>query len=184
MTAFANKAPSAASGTGWPHVCLRRVLAPRKEGLCSSIRRGPWLAFGGRLSVGCGSKPMVIFWLVGAPPILVYFSWDWDVHRGYRILTHCQSVPRRRERLHRRCGVCHGLQGLCCTWVELMSSGKTCDGGRKSIWIFCPRSGSIQPLATIPESLRSANYNRNEAGRETALRVTYGPVLSPKRASK
>ena len=25
---------------------------------------------------------------VGAPPILVYFSGDWDVHWGYRILTH------------------------------------------------------------------------------------------------
>ena len=24
----------------------------------------------------------------GAPPILVYFSWDWDVHWGYRVLTH------------------------------------------------------------------------------------------------
>ena len=34
---------------------------------------------------GCGSKPMV-----GAPPILVYFRGDWDVHWGYRllILTH------------------------------------------------------------------------------------------------
>ena len=30
---------------------------------------------------GCGSKPMVPFG-VGAPPILVYFSGDWDVHRG------------------------------------------------------------------------------------------------------
>ena len=28
---------------------------------------------------------------VGAPPILVYFSWDdWDVHWGYRVLTHGQ----------------------------------------------------------------------------------------------
>ena len=25
---------------------------------------------------------------VGAPPILVYFSGDWDVQRGYGILTH------------------------------------------------------------------------------------------------
>ena len=25
---------------------------------------------------------------VGAPPILVYFGWDWDVHWGYGILTH------------------------------------------------------------------------------------------------
>ena len=25
---------------------------------------------------------------VGAPPILVYFSGDWDVHWGYELLTH------------------------------------------------------------------------------------------------
>ena len=25
---------------------------------------------------------------VGAPPILVYFSGDWDVHWGYGLLTH------------------------------------------------------------------------------------------------
>ena len=25
---------------------------------------------------------------VGAPPILVYFSGDWDVHWGYRVLIH------------------------------------------------------------------------------------------------
>ena len=25
---------------------------------------------------------------IGAPPILVYFSGDWDVHWGYAILTH------------------------------------------------------------------------------------------------
>ena len=28
------------------------------------------------------------FWLVGAPPISVYFSGDWDVHGGYGVLTH------------------------------------------------------------------------------------------------
>ena len=25
---------------------------------------------------------------VGAPPNLVYFSWDWDVHCGYGVFTH------------------------------------------------------------------------------------------------
>ena len=32
---------------------------------------------------------------VGPPPVLVYFSGDWDVHRGYGILTHGQidSLP-------------------------------------------------------------------------------------------
>ena len=29
---------------------------------------------------------------VGAPPILVYFSGDWDVHWGYWILTHGHIV--------------------------------------------------------------------------------------------
>ena len=33
----------------------------------------------GKQGFGRGSKPMVPFW-VGAPPILVYFSGDWDVH--------------------------------------------------------------------------------------------------------
>ena len=28
------------------------------------------------------------FFGIGAPPILVYFSWDWDVHWGYGSLTH------------------------------------------------------------------------------------------------
>ena len=40
------------------------------------------------VSLGCGSKPMGFHFGVGAPPILVYFSGDWDVHRGYGILTH------------------------------------------------------------------------------------------------
>ena len=31
---------------------------------------------------------------VGAPPILVYFSWNWDVHWGYGILTHGHMVPQ------------------------------------------------------------------------------------------
>ena len=40
------------------------------------------------LTYGCGSKPMGSHFGVGAPPILVYFSGDWDVHWGYGILTH------------------------------------------------------------------------------------------------
>ena len=32
---------------------------------------------------GRGSKPMVPFWGFGAPPMLVYFTGDWDVHWGY-----------------------------------------------------------------------------------------------------
>ena len=38
---------------------------------------------------GCGSKPMVPSW-GGAPPILVYFSGDWDVRWRYGIMTHGQ----------------------------------------------------------------------------------------------
>ena len=37
---------------------------------------------------GCGSKPMVL----GAPPILGYFSGDWDVHWGHGMLTHATSA--------------------------------------------------------------------------------------------
>ena len=37
---------------------------------------------------GCGSTPMGSHFGVGAPPILVHFSGDGDVHWGYGILTH------------------------------------------------------------------------------------------------
>ena len=33
---------------------------------------------------------------VGAPAILVYFTWDWDVHWGYRILTRGHICDLRR----------------------------------------------------------------------------------------
>ena len=36
---------------------------------------------------GCGSKPMGSHFGVGAPPVLVYFSGDFDVHGVYGILT-------------------------------------------------------------------------------------------------
>ena len=40
---------------------------------------------------------------VGAPPILVYFSGDWDVHWGYGVLTHGHALihpPVLYARLH------------------------------------------------------------------------------------
>ena len=37
---------------------------------------------------GCGSKPCWYYFGIGAPPILVYFSGDRDVHWGYGLLTH------------------------------------------------------------------------------------------------
>ena len=42
------------------------------------------------LAHGCGSKPMVPFWLVGefTTHFRTYFSGDWDVHWGYGVLTH------------------------------------------------------------------------------------------------
>ena len=55
--------------------------------LCNHF--GPKANGRGSTANGFGSKPMVPFW-VGAPPILVYFSGDWDVHWGYGILTHGQ----------------------------------------------------------------------------------------------
>ena len=49
---------------------------------------GQPVKWGAQVSLTCfGSKPMVHF-EVGAPPILVCFSGDWDVHWGYGILTH------------------------------------------------------------------------------------------------
>ena len=38
---------------------------------------------------GCGSSQSQWYHVgIGAPPILVYFSGDWDVHWGYGVLTH------------------------------------------------------------------------------------------------
>ena len=34
---------------------------------------------------------------VGAPPILVYFSWDWDVHWEFGMLTHGQIAHSRHK---------------------------------------------------------------------------------------
>ena len=41
---------------------------------------------------GCGSKPFWHHFGVGAPPILVCFSGDWDVHWGYGVLTHGHAI--------------------------------------------------------------------------------------------
>ena len=44
---------------------------------------------------GCGSKPMESHFGVGAPPILVYFSGDWDVHWEITgLLTHGHMVSQ------------------------------------------------------------------------------------------
>ena len=43
---------------------------------------------GRALLVWRGSKPMGSHFGVGAPPILVNFSGDWDVYWGYGLLTH------------------------------------------------------------------------------------------------
>ena len=46
----------------------------------------------GNFSHGCGCQNQWDHFGGGAPPILVYFSWDWDVHRGYGILTHGHMI--------------------------------------------------------------------------------------------
>ena len=56
------------------------------------------LSSANRWTFGCGSKPMVPAW-VGAPPILVYFSGDWDVHWGYGTLTHGPLTKARSNRI-------------------------------------------------------------------------------------
>ena len=54
-----------------------RSWCPKKRG--SRPKIGP--------RCGCQNRFGIPFWLVGAPPILAYFSGNWDVHLGYRILT-------------------------------------------------------------------------------------------------
>ena len=40
--------------------------------------------------VAMTSKPMGSHFKIGAPPIIVYFSGDWDVHWTYGVLIHGQ----------------------------------------------------------------------------------------------
>ena len=51
--------------------------------------------FGGDLAVG---ENQWYHFGVGAPPILVDFSGDWDVHWGYELLTHAIWLLRRWSR--------------------------------------------------------------------------------------
>ena len=46
-------------------------IAPRSSFCYMAVSQNQWYHFG-----------------VGAPPVLVYFSGDWDVHWGYGLLTH------------------------------------------------------------------------------------------------
>ena len=57
---------------------------------------------------------------VGAPPILVYFSGDWDAHWGYGVLTPWPSgTPRNIEQEGRRVKV--DLTSHYCGWTESIS---------------------------------------------------------------
>ena len=60
--------------------CSGRRLRVHQQALCHGERRG-------RCHLDVGQNQWYHFG-VGAPPILVHFSWDWDVHCGYGILTH------------------------------------------------------------------------------------------------
>ena len=52
------------------------------------MKRGSFFSTCALAQCGHGSKPTGAHFGIGAPPILVYFSWDWDVHWGYGVLTH------------------------------------------------------------------------------------------------
>ena len=60
-------------------------------------RGGQRRGFSPGLSCSLGFDPMVqnqwYHFGIGAPPILVYFSGDWDVHWGYGVLTHGHLIP-------------------------------------------------------------------------------------------
>ena len=74
----------------WPsQMCLRWRCKPCRLDQCDgALRRCPHVVFSFACEyMGVGQHQ----WYrvgVGAPPILVYFSGDWDVHWGYRALTH------------------------------------------------------------------------------------------------
>ena len=73
----------------------RIVQSPRKgpEGVLSpSSQSGMFLCV--ELAVG---QHQWYYFGVGAPPILVYFNGDWDVHWGCGILTHGQVTTRQNQ---------------------------------------------------------------------------------------
>ena len=77
---------------------------------------------------------------IGAPPILVYFSWDWDVHWGYGVLTHSQLISCFEPWLLRR----SRLQGI---------------GYHKGpLFMAAPQSGHKQAVHLDPKCIRSGNH--------------------------
>ena len=61
-------------------------MGPAQPGAKASVSKWSW----GNEEGAVGQNQWYHFW-VGAPPILVYFSGDWDVHWGYGVLTHGQG---------------------------------------------------------------------------------------------
>ena len=75
--------------------CINTMAAGLKyadrAGILRASARRPWFEKVPGQSMWLWlSKPMGSHfgWWVNSPPILAYFSGDWDVHRGYGILTH------------------------------------------------------------------------------------------------
>ena len=118
---------------------------------------------------------------VAAPPILVYFSGDWDVHWGYRILTHGQ-IGLHPSQL--RCGFCPSLT---LPLAHLTSPGvgsqekerRIRAPNQKTVWnksrgVLAALAASLalhcQVLAPASGALKLGSKSRAEAEKEDTLR--------------
>ena len=67
-------------------------LTARRSGSSAESPRARAVEERGPMADGCGCQNQWYHFGVGAPPILVYFGGDWDVHWGYGMLTHGRCV--------------------------------------------------------------------------------------------
>ena len=98
---------------------------------------------------------------IGAPPILVYFSGDWDVHWGYGVLTHGQMLALK----------CRNWNCSCSFVLSIACSRFSADRPRHRSWL--PR------LRRSDEANEAHSNQRRQKAlgrRKRVVRSTYMPV--------
>ena len=107
---------------------------------------------------GCESKPMVPFWpFWGRCTILVYFSGDWDVDWGYRILTHThfgisETVLRFLSATAGRPAALQAAQCPVCLFAASPRQSRTAVQRKRIHIVFSQGSWPMPPIS-IPNNL-------------------------------
>ena len=101
---------------------------------------------------GCGSKPMVPFW-GRCTTHFSLFSWDWDVHWGYGVLTRSQMEPRTKT--------CGPIPGLILTH-QVLAPG--CEGHNLRVRLAkAPEFEKLlQPLLPLARQLFQEIFGKND----------------------